>query len=128
MAAPDPVEPVYLPPVILMPSKRTVAVVPPWPIGLNTFSTPGPSTVHLVVGSNAAWLGSDAGVSCTKVGATAHATSSPLLGTIVAEATKMQSAPRTKRLAVPRGSALILASMSWPHGMLTIGVAAFARE
>ena len=39
MAAPEPVEPVYFPPVIVMPSKRTVAVVPPWPIGLNTFST-----------------------------------------------------------------------------------------
>ena len=61
MAAPDPEEPVKLPPVILMPSKLTVAVVPPWPIGLNTFSTLElPATVHLVVGSNTE-LGSDAG-------------------------------------------------------------------
>src|SRR5215213_1524390 len=104
MAAPVLVEPVKLPPVILMPSNRTVAVVPPWPMGLKTFSTLGlPATVHLVVGSNAAWVGSDAGVSCTKVGATAHATSSPLLGTIVADAVKVQSAPSTKRCGVLRG-------------------------
>src|ERR687896_220183 len=77
MAAPVPVEPVKLPPVILMPSKRTVTILPPWPVGLNTFSTLSlPATVHLVVGSNA-------GPRCSNVGATAHATSSPSPGTIV---------------------------------------------
>src|SRR5215211_4371598 len=113
-----------------MPSKRTVAVVPPWPIGLNTFSTLLlPATVHLVVGSNAAWLGSDAGVSCTKVGATAHATSSPLLGTIVADAVKVQPASSTKRVAVPRSSLLIVASMSFSGQFIgTVRVAASASE
>src|ERR671910_3098525 len=103
MAAPVPEEPVKLPPVILMPSKWTVAVVPPWPIGLNTFSTLAlPATVHLVVGSNA-------GPRCTNVGFTAHATSSPSLGTIVADAGKgeEQFASSTKRVAVPFGSSFI---------------------
>src|SRR5918992_3879130 len=109
MAAPEPEEPVKLPPVILMPSKRTVAVVPPWPVGLNTFSTLElPATVHLV-------LGSKAGPRFTNVGATAHATSSPSLGTIVADATKVQFAPSTKSVAVPFGSALIVRSLSWPQ-------------
>src|ERR687898_2466316 len=112
MAAPVPLEPVKLPPVILMPSKLTVAVVPPWPIGLNTFSTLElPATVHLVVGSNA-------GPRCSNVGATAHSTSSPLLGTIVAEAVKGQSAPSTKRLAGGGGAGVIRASRSLAEGML----------
>jgi hypothetical protein len=126
MPAPVPLEFVKLPPVILMPSKRTVAVVPPWPLGLNTVSTLElPATVHLVVGSYAGVSNTELrsvtrARSGSNVGATAHATSSPSLGTIVADATKVQSAPSTKRVAVPRSSALILASMSWPHGMLTV--------
>src|SRR5215210_7872978 len=124
MAAPVPEDPVKLPPVILMPSKRTVAVVPPWPMGLNTFSTlAAPATVHLVVGSKAR-------PRCTNVGATAHATSSPSLGIIVVEAAngEGQFAWSTKRLAVLRESVLILASMSSLHPMLTTRGAASASE
>src|SRR5215208_728988 len=131
IAAPVPVEPVKLPPVIFIPSKRTVAVVPPLPMGLNTFSTLVlPLTVHLVVGSNAVWLGSDARVSGANVGAAAHTTSSPLLGTIVAEAVygEGQFAVSTKRVAMPRSSQLITLSMSSPHPMETTRGRASACE
>src|SRR5215208_1531524 len=45
--------------------------------------------------------------------------SSPFLGTTVAEAVKVQSAPSTNIVAVPDGSLLITLSISAPQGMFT---------
>src|SRR3712207_490444 len=113
MPVPVAEDPVKLPPVILMPSNRTVALPPPWPKGQNTLVTlAAPATVQWVVGSYGVFVGSSSspsGSSGLKSGGRSHFTTSPLLGTIDAEAVKVQPAPSTKVLGVVRGSALIVA-------------------